>query len=480
MFDYDVVVIGAGSGGITASRVAAELGLRTALVEKGKLGGECLWNGCVPSKALLKVSKVAHTVRTADALGVEGNADPEIDMRRVIGGVRQAQAGIVSYEDQAAFQRDGIDVLWGAARFVDPHTLDLAGRTVRARRFFISTGSEALVPPIPGMRESGRVLTNENLFELEALPRRLVVIGGGYIGVEMAQALARLGSDVTLVEQRERILWSEEPEASELISRALCDDGVRILCNTTAQRVTSDDDHALVYVACNGHTEALPADRMLVAVGQQARTAGLGLDAASVRCDEQGAIQVDDYLRTSQGHIYAVGDVNGRYAFSHMAAYEASVAVPNALFPIKTKATYPLVAWSAFTDPEVAHLGLTEAEAREQHGNVTVIRLPFSHIDRANAEHATDGFIKIIATPIRGKILGVHIVGDSAGEAIHSWVVALKHGLTVGNIATTTHVYPTISAGNQQAAVEFYNASPFWYGAKRIAARIVPYVLRLT
>jgi pyruvate/2-oxoglutarate dehydrogenase complex dihydrolipoamide dehydrogenase (E3) component len=333
-----------------------------------------------------------------------------------------------------------------------------------------------MLPPIAGLRESGRVLTNDNLFDLCELPRRLVVIGGGYIGVEMAQALARLGSQVTVVEQGERILDKEEPDASAVLAEALNRDGVRIMCNTQALRVTNERQHAVVHVEHCGETGTLPADRILVAVGQRARSATLGLAAAGIRCDETGTITTNRYLRTNQPHIYAIGDVNGRYPFSHMAAYEASIAVRNAVFPLKTAATYPVVAWSAFTDPEVAHLGLTEAEARQQHGNVVVVRLPIGDTDRAHAEHALDGFIKVIATPVRGKILGVHIVGQSAGEAIHTWVMAVKHGLTVRDVATTTHVYPTMAAGNQQAAVAFYDASPWWYGAKRIVQRLVPHL----
>ncbi len=216
-----------------------------------------------------------------------------------------------------------------------------------------------------------------------------------------------------------------------------------------------------------------------MATGATPRTAGLGLDAAGVRCDDQGAVMVDQYLRTSQPHIYALGDVNGRYPFSHMAAYEASVAVPNALLPMQTKATYPAVAWSIFTDPELAHLGLTEVEARARHKHIVVVRLPLQASDRAHAEHAITGMIKLIATPIQGKILGVHIAGEAAGEAIHTWVVAVRHGLTVRDIVGTTHVYPTISTANQQAAVEFYRSSPFWYGVQRIAQHIIPQVSRL-
>jgi len=477
--NYDLVVIGGGSGGLTAARVAAELGVRTALVEQQRLGGDCLWTGCVPSKALLKASKVAHAVRSAAAFGVEGNAAPVVDLRQVMRGVRVAQAGIEPRDSAQELRRYGVAVLFGPAHFTDSATLDVAGRTVQARRFIIATGSDPILPPIAGLRECGRVLTNENLFDLCELPARLVVIGGGYIGVEMAQAFARLGSHVTIVEQGERILSTEEPDANVVLAEALGRDGVRILCNTQAVRVTNESQHAVVHIEHSGETDTLPADRILVAVGQRARSDALGLAAAGIRCDETGAIEVDRYLRTSQPHIYAVGDVNRRYSFSHMAAYEASIAVRNAMFPIKTAATYPVVAWSAFTDPELAHLGLTEAEARQQHGNVVVIRLPIGTTDRAHAEHALDGFIKVIATPVRGTILGVHIVGQSAGEAIHTWVMALKHGLTVRDVATTTHIYPTMAAGNQQAAVAFYDASPWWYGAKRIAQRLVPHLLHV-
>jgi pyruvate/2-oxoglutarate dehydrogenase complex dihydrolipoamide dehydrogenase (E3) component len=401
-------------------------------------------------------------------------------MRRVMHSVREAQAGIEPRDSAEELNRYGIEVLWGAARFRDPHTLDVNGQTVRARRFVISTGSAPLVPPIEGLHESECVLTNENLFDLEELPRRLVVIGGGYIGVEIAQALARLGSNVTVVEQGPRILASEEPEVSEVIAAVLCREGVRIVCNAEAEHVTEQGDHALVHVACDGRSESLLADRILVAVGRRARTDDLNLGAAGVCCDDKGWIKVDDYLRTSQDHIYAVGDCNGRYPFSHMAAYEATIATQNAILPFKTKATYPIVAWSTFTDPEVAHLGLTEAEAREGHGSVVVVNLPIGETDRAHSEHALDGLIKVIATPVRGTILGVHLVGDSAGEAIHSWIVALKHGRSVLDMASTTHIYPTIAEGNQRAAVEFFGRSPFWYGARRIAATVVPYFMRLT
>ena len=442
---YDLVIIGGGSAGLTAAGFAVQLGSRVALVESNRTGGDCTWTGCVPSKTLLKAARVAHQMRTASRHGLE-SVEPVVDLSSVMAHVRAVVSDVYEQESPEALRADGIDVFTSAARFLNPHTISAGEDVLSARRILIATGAHPFLPPVEGLESVG-CLTYESVWDLEVLPRHLLVLGAGPIGCEMAQAFRRLGSAVTLMEATDRILPRDDEEASLVMASRFADEGIDIRFNAELERAWRDGDG--VHVVASG--DEVVTDALLVAVGRRPNVNGLDLDSAGVRYDD-GGVQVDERLRTSQAHIYAAGDCAGGYQFTHYAGWQGFMAVRNAFLPGSKKAVTERVPWTTFTDPEVAHVGLTKSQARERFGDsVMTCDWPMAQVDRARSEGDTDGFLKIVHKR-DGTLLGVTIVAARAGEMIHEWTIALDRGMKVGDLANTIHVYPTYSTASMQAA----------------------------
>jgi len=442
--NYDLVIIGGGSAGLTAAAFAVQLGARVALVEKDRLGGDCTWTGCVPSKTLIKAAKVTHHMRTADRYGLTP-IEPKVDLKSVMAHVRAVVAEIYQHESPDALRAEGIDVYLDTARFLDPHTLVIGNTKLTARNFLLTTGAYPFIPPIAGL-DGVRYLTYENIWDQEVLPQHLLVLGGGPIGCEMAQAFRRLGARVTLVEGESRLLPREEVEASHALAEVFRAEGVELRLGAMAERAWQDE--VGIHLVADGE---LVADALLVAIGRRPSVGDLDLEKAGVVYNPKG-IQVDEHLRTSQKHIYAAGDCTGGYQFTHYAGWQAFLAVRNALLPGASRGVTDRVPWTTFTDPEVAHVGMTEEQARKKLGDsVATCDWAMKRVDRAQAEADTEGFIKLVHKT-DGELLGVTIVAGQAGEMIHEWIVALEHGLKVGDLASAIHVYPTYSTASMQAA----------------------------
>jgi pyruvate/2-oxoglutarate dehydrogenase complex dihydrolipoamide dehydrogenase (E3) component len=466
---YDFVVIGGGSAGLLAAPLAARLGARVALVERDRPGGDCLFTGCVPSKTLLKVAKVVHEMRRADAVGLAPAATP-VDMSRVSAHIQDVISRIYQHDSPEALRAQGVDVILGPARFVDAHTLSVNGRTVRGRRFLICTGARPAIPAIPGLADV-RMLTYEELFSLRTLPARLLVIGAGPIGVEMSQAFARLGSSVTVFQRAARLLTVADADCSTVIAEVFRREGITLRLGASIDRVDQEGDE--IVVTTSG--DRVVGDALLVAVGRAPTLDGLDLVRAGVAHSASG-ISVDAYLRTSQPHIYACGDVLGGEQFTHLAAIQAYQATRNALLPGKTRGTLQHAPWTVFTDPEVARAGLTEDEARARHGSsVRVYTLPLARVDRAQAEEDRYGLVKLVYRP-KGTILGAHIVAARAGEMIQEVITAMNQGKTLRDLAAAIHVYPTYAVGVQQAAAFALERSLFG----GVLGRLIRLVTRLT
>jgi pyruvate/2-oxoglutarate dehydrogenase complex dihydrolipoamide dehydrogenase (E3) component len=442
--EFDLVIVGAGSGGLTAAGFAAQLGAKVALVEKNRIGGDCTWTGCVPSKALLKAAKVAHEIGTASRFGINANP-PAIEMANVRAYLRQAIEQVYQFESSEELQKRGIEVIQGAGHFIDAQTIRVGEQLVRGRAFLITTGARPRIPSIEGLRDVP-FLTYEQIFDNDRLPRSMIVIGGGPIGMEIAQAYQRLGADVSLV--ADRLLPKDEPEASEVMRHVFERERVRFVRGRAKSAWTQADE---IVVATDG--EQVRGDLLLIASGRQPAVAGLDLEKAGVAYSEKG-ISVDSRLRTNVKHIYAAGDVTGGYQFTHLAGWQAFQATRNALLPGSSSGITDLVPWVTFTDPEVAHIGLTEEQARSKFGEtVAVYRWEMTHTDRAICEDDRDGFIKLI-TEKDGRLLGATVVNARAGETITEFIVAMKHGLKVSDLAGAIHAYPTYSTPVQQLAAE--------------------------
>ena len=432
---------------MTAARFAAGLGVRVALVETDRIGGDCTWTGFVPSKPLLKSAKLAHEMRDSGRYGMDA-AEPRVDFPAVMGRVRSVMAEVYRGESAEVLRGEGIDVYLGEARFTSPRSVEVDGQEIRGRRFLIATGAGPVVPPISGLESVG-FLTYETFWSLEELPGRLLVIGGGAVGCELAQAAGQLGARVTVLEQAASLLPGAEPEASELLRESLTGEGVEVRVGCGVERVWGDGEEVRVW----GGGEEFAGDALLVAVGRRAKVDGLDLESAGVAHGSRG-VTVGDKLRTSQRHIYAAGDCTGGPQFSHYAGFQGFLAARNALLPGAGLGVRKGAPWAIFTDPEIAGTGLTEAQAVERFGEqVRVGVWPMERVDRAAAEGDTRGFIKVVYRK-NGGILGVTIAGTRAGEMIHEWALAMDRSLKLGDLAQTMHVYPTFSMGNQQVALE--------------------------
>jgi pyruvate/2-oxoglutarate dehydrogenase complex dihydrolipoamide dehydrogenase (E3) component len=441
---YDLVIVGAGSGGLVAARFAAQLGAKVALIEKNRIGGDCTWTGCVPSKALLKVAKVAHEIRNAPRYGISVTS-PEINMLAVREYVRRAVASVHQFESPEVLAGEGIEVIFGAARFTDPSTIVAGDRVIQSKAFLLATGARPSIPPITGIRDVP-FITYEQIFDNDVLPRTMLIVGGGPIGIEMAQAYQRLGSQVAVVGKA--VLPKEDPDVQELIKTVLEREGVRFVRGRAKE--ARRDGNAVVITT---EDQVLTGDLLLVAAGRKPNTEGLDLEKAGVNRSSAG-IFVDDLLRTNVHHIYAAGDIAGGYQFTHYAGWQAFQAVRNALLPGSASGISDVVPWVTFTDPEVAHVGLTEQEVRAKHGDrIQVHRWELSKVDRAVCENDTAGLLKVI-TNKDGTILGASIVAARAGEAIVELVVAMKNKLKIADLAGTIHPYPTYTTAVQQMAAD--------------------------
>ena len=443
---YDLVIVGGGSAGLMAASLAVQFDARVALVERDRIGGDCTWTGCVPSKTLRKAAKVAHAMRTAERYGLVP-AEPEVDLGAVMNHVRSVVDEIYQEESPQALRADGIDVYLGGARFLDPHTLVAGKDTITARNVIITTGAHPYIPPIQGL-ESVDYVTYETIWELDTLPRHLLVAGAGPVGSELAQAFRRLGSSVTLIASGDRILPRDDPAASRVLEDVFRSESIQVVPNARVELVWQDEA-GRIHVGAGGN--GLEGDALLIAAGRRPNVDGLDLEKAGVDYSSSG-IQVDDHLRTSQRHIYAAGDCTGGYQFTHYAGWQAAMAARNALLPGASKGCGRSVPWTTFTDPEVAHAGLTESQAREQFGNaVKTCDWPMAQVDRARTEGDTDGFIKLVHLQ-NGTLLGATIVAAQAGEMIHEWIVALDRGIKVDDLSNILHVYPTYSIAGMQAS----------------------------
>lgn len=451
MRDYDLIIIGGGTAGIIAARTAGKLGARVALVERDRTGGDCLWTGCVPSKSLLAAAATAQRVRTGARFGI-GPAQPRIDFAAVMGHVHRAIARAEPADSPQALTEAGAEVITGDAKFVGPTRLRVNGRPLRFRRALVATGSSPALPPIPGLAEI-EPLTSDTVWDLTELPRRLAVLGGGPVGCELGQAFVRLGSEVTLVETADHLLPREEPRAGITLSTALSAEGLRVLTSTTVTEAAGTAGTAELTVSGPSGSATVRADRVLVATGRSPRTRDLGLDTAGVHLDERGHVVVDAKLRTSNRRVYAAGDVTGMLPFTHVAGMHGSIAATNALLAPLRRLDHESVPWVTFTDPEIAHVGLTEAQARLRHDDTVRTRLvTHDRSDRAITEDETAGFTHVLLDG-KGRVLGATIVGPRAGEMIAGIAALIARRGRLRDLASVVHAYPTWSGSVWTAAV---------------------------
>ncbi len=455
-FDRNLVVIGAGAAGLSAAYLAAALKAKVTLVEKARMGGDCLNTGCVPSKALIRTTRLLAQIRSAPQLGIR-EVHAEFDFAEVMERVQRVIRTVKPHDSVERYTGLGVEVIEGEAKILSPWEVrvktDHGEHALTTRAVVIAAGARPLVPPIPGLDESG-YLTSDTVWELRELPGRLLVLGGGPIGCELAQCFARLGSQVTLVEMQARLLGREDPEASELVAARFRAEGIDLRLEHKALRFLVEDGEKVLLAEHAGKEVRLPFDQVLVAIGRIANTEGLGLKELGIPTTPQGTIETNGYLQTCYPNIYACGDVAGPFQFTHTGAHQAWFAVVNALFGDiwKTRADYSVIPWATFTDPEVARVGLNEQEARAQGIAYEVSMYELRELDRAIADEETSGFVKVITPPGKDRILGVTIVGEHAGDLLAEFVLAMKHNLGLNKILATIHIYPTLAEANQYAA----------------------------
>jgi len=455
-FDRDVIVIGAGSGGLVAALIVATVKGKVTLIEKHKMGGDCLNTGCVPSKALIRSAKLAADMNRGPALGFR-KMKPDFDFAHVMDRVQRIIKTIEPHDSVERFEGLGVNVAIGEAKILSPWSVAVNDQVLTTRSIIIATGAAPFVPPIKNI-EAVDYLTSDNLWDIREMPGRMIVLGGGPIGTELAQALNRLGSQVTQVEMAPRIMSREDPEISMMVTASLEAEGVEVLVNHTAREVLVEKGEKFLLVSTNdGQEKRVAFDHLLVAVGRKANVAGFGLEELGVGITPQGTIEVDDYLRTNYLNIYAVGDVAGPYQFTHTASHMAWFAAVNALFGTfwKFAVDYSVIPWCTFTSPEVARVGISETEAQAQNIAYEVTTFDVAELDRALADEEAHGVVKVITPPGKDTILGVTIVADHAGDLISEYVLAMKYGLGLKKIMGTIHIYPTLAEMNKFAASEW-------------------------
>lgn len=458
---YDIICLGGGTAGMTAARIARVHGAQVALVEREeKLGGECTFFGCVPSKTLIEAARLFYQFRNhAPKVGIYAD-NIRLDFKKLMAHKDNVIADINRDESDESFEEAGIHIIKGRASFLGPHQLQVNGTTYSAERFVLAQGTDPLVPDVAGLASCPHV-TNETVFSMAAQPKRLIVLGGGPIGLELGQCFLRLGSEVVTVAKQPQLLPREDPEVGGLVAKILEREGMEIYQDADARRVSFDGSTITIEFIQDGTTRQATGDQLLVATGRAPRLEGLGLDKLGVTVTERG-IPVDERCRTNLSHVWAAGDITGQYLFTHAAALQGRVAGSNAAGK-RAKADYRVLPWVTFLDPEIARVGLTEPEARKRHKDVEVVRFPFSRIDRARTMLETEGWIKLVTVgkPVTGRagggeLVGAHIVGVHAGEMLHEAVLSMQARTFAGRLAQAVHAYPTLALGMQQAAGQLF------------------------
>lgn len=456
---YDSAVIGGGAAGLTAAGISANFGAKTIMIEQDRLGGDCTWTGCVPSKTLIKAATVLHSAKEASKYGLIFDVE-SVDTAKVMKHVDQVRREIYEEADKPEiFEEMGIDVEFGEASFVDENTLIIKQkngdeRTITARYFFICTGAKAFVPPIKGI-ENIEYLTNESLFEIDDLPKKLLIVGAGPIGTEMAQSFQRLGSEVHVLDMAPRILMNDNPELSEILKEQLESEGINYYLNASIDELKKTKTGVEVHYSLDDKSHSVGGDAILFATGRKANIDSLNLEKAVVESTKKG-ISINDKCRTNQSHIYAIGDVTGEYQFTHMSEHMAKIATSNALLKVPMKIDRDHVPWVTYTDPELGHVGATEQQLNDAGESFEVYTFPFNKIDRAITDGNTTGLIKVFAKKWSGKILGASILGAHAGEMISQYAMAMKNGVSLRDFADTIHPYPSYGLGARRAADQWY------------------------
>ncbi|MCI0586716.1 MAG: mercuric reductase [Planctomycetes bacterium] len=468
---YNLVVLGAGTAGLVTAAGAAGLGAKVALVERHLLGGDCLNVGCVPSKCLIRSSRVYGDLRDAADLGMRLEGRVVADFPAVMERLRRLRSKISHHDSAARFRDLGVDVFLGQARFTGPETVEVGGRTLRFKKAVIATGARAVNPPIEGIAQAG-YLTNETVFSLTELPRRLAVIGGGPIGCELAQAFRRLGSEVVLFHNKGHILDREDADAAEIVQKAFLREGIRLVLNCRTKKVTRTREGKAILFGCGGHEETVVVDEILAGAGRQPNVEGLGLEAAGVGYDPREGVKVDDRLRTTNPRIYAAGDICMAWKFTHAADAAARIVIQNALFFGRKTLSALTMPWATYTDPEIAHVGMYERDAREKGIEIDTYLQRFDDVDRAIADGEEEGFVKIHVRKGTDQILGATIVARHAGEMISEVTTAIVGKVGLGTLASVIHPYPTQAEAIKKTA-DAYNRTRLTPGVKRLFTRFL-------
>jgi dihydrolipoamide dehydrogenase len=451
-FDRNLIVIGAGSAGLVSSLIATTVNAKVTLIEKHKMGGDCLNTGCVPSKALIKSAKIASLIKRSNEFGIQVK-ESNIDFPAVMERVQSIIKKIEPHDSVERFESLGVECIEGEAIITTPWSVKINGKTLTTKNIIIATGAGPLVPPIKGL-ENIEYLTSDNLWQIREQPKRLLILGGGPIGCELSQAFARLGSTVTQIEMLSRIMIREDEDVSELITEKFINEGIDVKTNHKAKEIVIKNNQRILICEHNGQDVEIEFDQLLIAVGRKPNISGFGLEELGIVLNQNGTIKVNEYLESSIPGIYACGDVAGPYQFTHTASHQAWYASVNALFGRfkRFKADYSVIPWATFTDPEVARVGLNEQEAKQNNIAYESSIFKLDELDRALTENETEGFVKVLTVPGKDKILGATIVGDHAGELITEYITAMKNKTGLNKLLGTIHIYPTLSEANKFTA----------------------------